>query len=107
MPAGEVRYRLPREAAPAFPPLLRALQREGPRLGVGPYGLAVTTLEEVFLRVSEAATAAAEPGAAASVAAAKDSGGGGGGGAVRDDEGPLLVHLPRYCYLRVSMRAEA
>ncbi|KAG2483446.1 hypothetical protein HYH03_017700 [Edaphochlamys debaryana] len=57
----EVVLRLPREAAAAFPPLLRELEgplgRQG--LGVASYGLSLTTLEEVFLSITAAAEAAA------------------------------------------------
>lgn len=69
--AGEVCYRLPRSAAGAMPTLLRALEpaaepgsepaAEPAVPGVRGYGLSVTTLEEVFLRVT--AGAAAEDGA--------------------------------------------
>lgn len=103
---GELAYRLPHEAASAFPPLLRQLQLEGERLGVGPYGLAVTTLEEVFLKVSEAAALpapGAPPGDGPAAPAAPK--GGGGGGSPEEEEGLLLVHLPRSCYLRVSAAA--
>ena len=42
----EVVLRLPREAAAAFPPLLRELDGEGGRAaGVASYGLSLTTLE--------------------------------------------------------------
>ncbi|GIL83990.1 hypothetical protein Vretifemale_12715 [Volvox reticuliferus] len=53
----EVVIRLPREAAGAFPALLRDL--DGPvgrqQLGVASYGLSLTTLEEVFLSITAAA----------------------------------------------------
>lgn len=48
----EAVFRLPREAAPAFAPLLRALEADSHRLGCSSYGLSVTTLEEVFLNVT-------------------------------------------------------
>ena len=66
----EAAFGLPKECAAAFPPLLRALQQRGGELGVDSYGLSVTTLEEVFLRVSESAAAASAASAAAAVAAA-------------------------------------
>jgi hypothetical protein len=50
--------RLPREQAGAFAALLRRLDAEGPHLGVSSYGLSVTTLEEVFLRITEQVGAA-------------------------------------------------
>ena len=42
-----------------FPALLRELDSEKGALGVRSYGLSVTTMEEVFLNVSRAATTAA------------------------------------------------
>ncbi|GAB4821282.1 hypothetical protein N2152v2_008328 [Parachlorella kessleri] len=51
--AGEVAFRLPREASPCFPALLRGVEARAGELGVRSYGMSVTTLEEVFLRVSE------------------------------------------------------
>ena len=68
----EAAYRLTKEAAHAFPSLLRALQAAGQ----ASYGLSETTLEDVFLRVSEAAEAGS--------GGAAGSGGGGGGGATGD-----------------------
>ncbi len=44
--------RLPKENAPQFGPLLRALQDHPARYGCSSYGLSVTTLEEVFLAVT-------------------------------------------------------
>ncbi len=104
-------FRLPKEAAPAFPPLLRQLERDGPQLGVGAYGLSETTLEEVFLRVSESAAA---EGAAAS-GSKQHAAGAAAGGAGAADAAPavaaaaggarsefVVVNLPRSAYLKVS-----
>eukprot|EP00887_Chlorella_sp_A99_P005937 scaffold29.g5937.t1 len=65
--AGDVSIRLPKEASAAFPSLLRRLEQQRQELGVGSHGLSVTTLEEVFLRVTAgaAADAAATAGGAA------------------------------------------
>ncbi|CAM9145594.1 unnamed protein product [Choristocarpus tenellus] len=46
---GEVTYRLAREFSPRFPALFRELEARRESLGVGGYGVSVTTLEEVFL----------------------------------------------------------
>jgi ATP-binding cassette subfamily A (ABC1) protein 1/ATP-binding cassette subfamily A (ABC1) protein 3 len=43
----EVSIRLPKDAAGAFPAVLRALDAAADELGVASYGLSVTTLEEV------------------------------------------------------------
>ena len=115
--AGEAAYRLSKEAAPAFPPLLRQLEQDGARLGVGAYGLSETTLEEVFLRVSESAatpqgltalaaaqrpsgskqhTAMAGAGSAAGAAPAAGEGAGG------DRSEFVVVSLPRSSYLKAS-----
>ena len=56
-----------------FPDLLRELDRDRTTLGVRSYGLSVTTMEEVFLNVSQAAHAvhaatAASPAATATTA---------------------------------------
>eukprot|EP00891_Asterochloris_glomerata_P006032 jgi/Astpho2/6032/e_gw1.00084.157.1_t len=49
----EVSYKLPKDEASRFPELLRQLDDSKQRLGVASYGLAVTTLEEVFLKSSQ------------------------------------------------------
>lgn len=122
----EAVYRLPKESAATFPPLLRALEQErgggGNGLGLAGYGLSETTLEEVFLRVSEsaaadvAAAAARAAAAAAALAAAADGGGAGGGGAKeggleaggegqeREQDESQVTSLPRQYYLKVQRR---
>ncbi|EQC36498.1 hypothetical protein SDRG_05950 [Saprolegnia diclina VS20] len=47
----EVVLQLPTHASPTFPDLLRALDQSLRSLGVAEYGISVTTLEEVFLRI--------------------------------------------------------
>jgi ATP-binding cassette subfamily A (ABC1) protein 3 len=47
----EISFRLPLDATPKFPAMLRALDLQKEGLGVVSYGLSVTTMEEVFLRV--------------------------------------------------------
>jgi ATP-binding cassette subfamily A (ABC1) protein 3 len=58
--AGEVSYRLPLHCAPKFPEMFDALDELKARIGFDSYGVSVTTLEEVFLRVGrgDAATVA-------------------------------------------------
>lgn len=48
----EISFQLPLDASPAFPELLKILDKDGDELGVQNYGLSVTTLEEVFLKVA-------------------------------------------------------
>ncbi|CAM9287239.1 unnamed protein product [Heterosigma akashiwo] len=48
----EISFQLPTDASAAFKPLLNHLDRELAGLGVEAYGISVTTLEEVFLRVA-------------------------------------------------------
>ncbi|KAK9828547.1 hypothetical protein WJX72_000707 [[Myrmecia] bisecta] len=52
----ELAFRLPKEDASSFAELLRELDERKAELGIQGYGLAVTTLEEVFLRVSAGMT---------------------------------------------------
>lgn len=52
----ELAYRLPLAASPQFPDLLRELETRGDELGCQSFGVSVTTLEEVFLRVAEEQT---------------------------------------------------
>ncbi len=47
----EVSYKLPFEAAKEFPGLFSDLDASLPRLGISSYGVTITSLEEVFLRV--------------------------------------------------------
>jgi hypothetical protein len=47
----EISYRLPMDGADGFPPMFDELDQNGKTLGVASYGISVTTLEEVFLRV--------------------------------------------------------
>eukprot|EP00892_Ulva_mutabilis_P002745 jgi/Ulvmu1/12471/UM009_0123.1 len=50
--ADEVSFRLPRASVTEFPNLLRGLEGSKDDLGIRSYGLSVTTLEEVFLRIA-------------------------------------------------------
>ncbi|CAM9600590.1 unnamed protein product, partial [Sphacelaria rigidula] len=46
---GEISFRLPREVSAKFPGLFRELETQRAAMGVGGYGVSVTSLEEVFL----------------------------------------------------------
>ncbi|CAN0373503.1 unnamed protein product, partial [Ectocarpus sp. 8 AP-2014] len=46
---GEISFRLPREKSQKFPGLFRALEAGREAMGVGGYGVSITSLEEVFL----------------------------------------------------------
>jgi ATP-binding cassette subfamily A (ABC1) protein 3 len=48
---GELSYRLPKEAAPRFPEFFTYLDDNKEALGIDSYGVSLTTLEEVFLRI--------------------------------------------------------
>lgn len=48
----ELSYRFPFSASNQFPTLFDAIENDKKNLGVSDYGISVTTLEEVFLRVS-------------------------------------------------------
>ena len=57
--AGEIILRLPLHSVPLFAPLFETLQTQAASLGVGSYGVSITTLEQVdmdsaffFLKVS-------------------------------------------------------
>jgi ATP-binding cassette subfamily A (ABC1) protein 3 len=68
----ESTFLLPLTASPAFPELFDELDQRGPALGVQSYGISVTTLEEVFIKIAEeddtaAAAAAAAAGGAPSI----------------------------------------
>ena len=67
-----------------FPDLLRELDREKATLGVRSYGLSVTTMEEVFLNVSQAAQAAHAAAAASPAASATYANGTNGVDAVKE-----------------------
>ena len=103
---------LPKDAAPAFPALLRQLEESAGQLGYGSYGLSETTLEEVFLRVSQqAVSAAAEEQQAATQHKPEGKAVAGGARADAEAEAGLLqgddrsefvvVNLPRRYYLKV------
>ena len=49
----ELAYRLPFSAAPQFAPMLTHLEQEKEALGVGGYGMSITSMEEVFLRLAQ------------------------------------------------------
>jgi ABC-type multidrug transport system ATPase subunit len=51
--AAEAIFRLPLTAAPQFPAMLQDLENNKRRLGMESFGLSVTTLEDVFLRVAD------------------------------------------------------
>jgi hypothetical protein len=48
----ELAYRLPLTDAHKFSALFSKFEDEGPELGITTFGISVTTLEEVFLRVA-------------------------------------------------------
>lgn len=50
---GEISFRLPREKSAKFPGLFRELETERTAMGVGGYGMSVTSLEEVFLSLEK------------------------------------------------------
>jgi energy-coupling factor transporter ATP-binding protein EcfA2 len=58
--AGELSYKLPLAASPAFPDMFDLLDSHLRDWGIQSYGISVTTLEEVFLRVGKDAEAAAK-----------------------------------------------
>jgi ATP-binding cassette subfamily A (ABC1) protein 3 len=49
----ELSFQLPLTASPAFPELFAKLEAESVSLGVETYGISVTTLEEVFMKVAK------------------------------------------------------
>jgi ATP-binding cassette subfamily A (ABC1) protein 3 len=49
----EVVVQVPMDASPSFPALFAALEEGSDALGAASYGISVTTLEEVFLKVAE------------------------------------------------------
>lgn len=51
--AGELSYLLPREKSSHFEQLFTELEMKQKELGVGSFGVSVTTMEEVFLKVGE------------------------------------------------------
>lgn len=53
--AAELTMLLPKDASSRFPPLFAQLESERAALGIESYGVSVTTMEEVFLKVAEGA----------------------------------------------------
>ena len=49
--AGEIAFQLPLDSVSLFPRMFDRLERDCGRLGVGSYGISMTTLEDVFLRI--------------------------------------------------------
>ena len=47
----ELAFILPKSEAPKFPALLQELDANKQQLGISSYGIAITTLEDVFLKV--------------------------------------------------------
>jgi ATP-binding cassette subfamily A (ABC1) protein 3 len=52
----ELSYILPSSATPSFPELFDRLETERKALGIVSFGVSVTTMEEVFMKVGEGAT---------------------------------------------------
>lgn len=52
----ELSYILPSSATPSFPELFNKLETEKKTLGIVSFGISVTTMEEVFMKVGEEAT---------------------------------------------------
>ncbi|ETO27514.1 hypothetical protein RFI_09617 [Reticulomyxa filosa] len=53
--AGEITFRLPFDETPHFAKMFEELDAKKSQIGVSAYGVSVTTLEEVFLRIGEKA----------------------------------------------------
>ena len=49
--SSEITYQLPIEVSPRFKEFFTALDKDLVKLGCGSYGVGITTLEEVFLRI--------------------------------------------------------
>ena len=49
---GEISYRLPLASVSRFPSLFKEIDRRKRRMGIGGYGIAMTTLEAVFMRIT-------------------------------------------------------
>ena len=52
----DLSYILPSSATPSFPELFDRLETERKALGIVSFGVSVTTMEEVFMKVGEGAT---------------------------------------------------
>ncbi|KDO21257.1 hypothetical protein SPRG_13556 [Saprolegnia parasitica CBS 223.65] len=59
--ASEVSFQLPTHATSAFPDLFAALDDDLPAYGLSSYGISVTTLEDVFIKVTSRATVPSAP----------------------------------------------
>jgi len=64
---GELSYRLPFSASASFGPLLFKIHEAQGELGIGGYGMSVTSMEEVFLRLSQGQAAVVQPAPGADV----------------------------------------
>ncbi|KPI83511.1 putative ATP-binding cassette protein subfamily A member 2 [Leptomonas seymouri] len=51
--AGEMGFRLPMSAKPAFPDLLARLEDRGEEIGVNAFSVSATTLEEIFIQIAQ------------------------------------------------------
>ena len=47
----EITYQLPITVSPKFKDFFEALDKDLPKLGLSSYGVGITTLEEVFLKI--------------------------------------------------------
>ena len=52
----ELSFILPSSSTPSFPELFNRLEREAKALGIVSFGVSVTTMEEVFMKVGEETT---------------------------------------------------
>ena len=50
--AGELVFSLPLASVPRFAPLFSSLQQRAGELGVGSYGVSLTSLEQVVIRIA-------------------------------------------------------
>lgn len=89
---------LPREAASKFPTLFEELEHRRAALGFESFGVSVTTIEEVFLKVGEddvptAGTGPASDGGGSTLANGGSINGAGGGAAAANDTMPLVAEI--------------
>ena len=58
--SAELTYTLPQNSSSTFPQLFDAIQREKSNLAIGGYGMSITTMEEVFLKVGNESSSQTE-----------------------------------------------
>lgn len=103
---GEISFRLPRENSANFPGLFRALEAGRGAMGIGGYGVSITSLEEVFLSLEREGRLTDAAGARSAAVSARTNAHGGGVNGVGETGRGVLSRGQGACEIEMQSMQE-